>query len=59
MLFKNITKIDFYVWIKLTLKCISYFSLPFMHKGILCDPTILKYFPVGIWYETCTMPVYA
>ena len=31
----------------LTLKCLRYFSLPFVHKGVHLDQTILKYFPVG------------
>ena len=33
---------------KLTLKCLSYFSLLFVHKGVHLDPTIFKYFPVEI-----------
>ena len=28
--------------------CLSYFSLPFVHKGVHLDPIIFKYFPVGI-----------
>ena len=31
-----------------TLKCQSYFSLPFVHKGVHLDPFIFRYFPVGI-----------
>ena len=27
-----------------TLKCLSYFSLPFVHKGVHLDPTILSTF---------------
>ena len=34
----------------LTLKCLSYFSLPFVHKGVHLDPTIFKYFSmIGIF----------
>ena len=34
----------------LTLKCLSYFSLPFVHKGgrVHLDPFIFEYFPIGI-----------
>ena len=32
----------------LSLKCLSYCSLPFVHKGVHLDPTIFKYFSVGI-----------
>ena len=30
-----------------TLKCLSYFSLPFVHKRVHLDP-IFRYFPSGI-----------
>ena len=34
--------------IQLTLKSLSYFSLPFVHKGVHLDPFIFEYFSVGI-----------
>ena len=35
-------------YIGLTLKCLSYCSLTFVHKGVHLDPFIFRYFAVGI-----------